>query len=85
MRLPLTRSALPRQSGEPPYSVLLIDWQMPVLNGIDTARHIRAMGLTPEPKTLLITAYAREEVFRAAATDGIDEVLVKPDQPVNAL
>jgi len=67
--------------GEPPYSVLLIDWQMPVLNGIDTARHIRAMGLTPEPKTLLITAYAREEVFRAAATDGIDEVLVKPISP----
>lgn len=63
------------------FAVILIDWQMPVLDGIETARRIRGMGIEPEPKLLLVTAYGREEVFRGAESAGIEEVLIKPVTP----
>jgi len=66
---------------EPPYALLLIDWQMPMLDGIETARRILAMGLQPQPRILLVTAYGREEVFKGAQTAGIEQVLVKPVSP----
>ncbi len=65
-------------SGKAGYPVILLDWQMPQMDGVEVARRIRAMGLTPAPKILLVTAYGREEVFRGAELAGIDEVLLKP-------
>jgi two-component system sensor histidine kinase/response regulator len=61
-----------------PYDVIFIDWQMPGIDGIEVVRIIRGMGLNPEPKLLLVTAFGREEVLRAAAQAGIGEVLLKP-------
>ncbi len=60
------------------YEVIFIDWQMPSMDGIEVARTLRGMGLTPMPKLLLVTAYGREEVLRGAMQAGIDEVLIKP-------
>jgi PAS domain S-box-containing protein len=65
----------------PPYTLLLIDWQMPMLDGIETARRILALGIDPKPRILLVTAYGREEVFKGAQAAGIEQVLVKPVSP----
>jgi PAS domain S-box-containing protein len=65
----------------PPYALLFIDWQMPILDGIETARRILAMGIEPQPRILLVTAYGREEVFKGAQAAGIEQVLVKPVSP----
>ncbi|MBU3735850.1 MAG: response regulator, partial [Methylobacterium sp.] len=61
-----------------PYELVFIDWLMPEMDGFESARKIRALGLTPEPRLLLVTAYGREDVLNGALANGMDEVLVKP-------
>jgi two-component system sensor histidine kinase/response regulator len=46
-------------------------------------RHIRSLGMPRNvPQMLMVTAYGREDVMRAARSQGIETVLIKP---VNAL
>ncbi len=61
-----------------PYALVLLDWRMPDLDGVTTARQIRALGLDPAPRLLMVTAYGREEVLSQIAEAGIEDVLIKP-------
>lgn len=61
-----------------PYHIVLLDWQMPQMDGIETAKKIREMKLEPLPKLVIITSYGREEVIREAEAQGIETVLIKP-------
>jgi two-component system sensor histidine kinase/response regulator len=61
-----------------PHVLLLLDWHMPEMDGVELARRIRAMGISQVPQMLMVTAYAREDVMRAAREQGIDTVLIKP-------
>jgi len=61
-----------------PYDVVFIDWQMPEIDGIETARRIKALGLSPTPMLAIVTAYGREEIIREAEVLGIEQVLIKP-------
>ena len=61
-----------------PHSLLLLDWHMPGMDGIELARRIRALDLGPVPQMLMVTAYGREDVMHAARTQGIETVLIKP-------
>ena len=61
-----------------PFALALLDWQMPHMNGIELARHIRALALTSQPALVLVTGYGREEVLSSAQETGIQTVLVKP-------
>ncbi len=68
-----------RAAGEnAPYDLVFLDWQMPNLDGIETARRIAALGLARAPHLVIITAYGREEVIRAAEAAGVEDVLIKP-------
>jgi two-component system sensor histidine kinase/response regulator len=60
------------------YDLIFLDWQMPELDGIETAKRINAMGLVPPPRLVIITAYGREDVIREAEAEGIGDVLIKP-------
>jgi two-component system, sensor histidine kinase and response regulator len=64
-----------------PYDVVYLDWRMPGMDGMDTARRIRSLGLASPPMFLMVTAYGREEVIKEAAGAGIQNVLVKPVSP----
>jgi two-component system, sensor histidine kinase and response regulator len=61
------------------YDLVLLDWRMPDMDGVETARQIKTQ-LRPEqtPRIFLITAYAREEVIRQAEELGLDGFLIKP-------
>jgi len=61
-----------------PYDVVLLDWRMPGMDGIETARAIRELPLSPLPHMVMVTAYGREEVFKEAALAGLEDVLIKP-------
>jgi two-component system sensor histidine kinase/response regulator len=61
--------------------IVFLDWQMPGMNGIETARQIKSLGLVPEPHLVMVTSYGREEVIKEAATAGIEDVLIKPVNP----
>lgn len=61
-----------------PYSVVFLDWQMPGMNGGETAKRLAQMPLQHKPHCILLTGYGREEVLREAQDCGFDEILLKP-------
>ncbi|MCA1945014.1 MAG: response regulator [Desulfovibrio sp.] len=66
------------QRGEP-YELVLMDWKMPGMDGIEASRRIRnSPELTTIPQILMVTAYGREEVMRQAEDVGLAAFLIKP-------
>lgn len=63
------------------YAVVFLDWQMPGLDGFETAQRIQALGLADAPGIIMVTAFSREEVLQQAAAAGIEHVLLKPVSP----
>ncbi len=62
-----------------PYDVVLLDWIMPGIDGIETARRIKANAqLAKVPAMLMVTANGREEAFVEAEKVGLDGFLLKP-------
>jgi PAS domain S-box-containing protein len=69
------------QRGEP-FELLLLDWKMPGMSGLDFARAIA--GLKPgnrPPITVMVTAYGRDELAEAARDAEIDALIGKPVTP----
>lgn len=60
-----------------PYALVVLDWNMPVMDGLETARRIEFDG-DRVPKVILSTAYDYSRLRSLADDDGIDEVLPKP-------
>ncbi|MDP2768437.1 MAG: response regulator, partial [Giesbergeria sp.] len=63
-----------------PYSLVLIDWKMPQMDGIETLRHLHAHDLLHVPASIMVTAYGREEALGEAERRGVAlrSVLTKP-------
>lgn len=64
------------------FDLVLSDWQMPVMDGIELARNIH--GCTPllhKPAIILMTAYNREDAIQSAGETVIDCFLDKPMTP----
>ena len=75
-----------------PFEVVMMDWQMPGMDGLEAIHQLRALQLQPAPYTVLVTAYGREEVLQNAHAADVSDVLLKPvgasllfDTMVNAL
>ena len=61
-----------------PFDVVYLDWRMPEMDGIETARRLKALELRHAPFIVMATAHGREEVLRHAESVGIEDVLIKP-------
>jgi two-component system sensor histidine kinase/response regulator len=61
-----------------PFEVVFLDWRMPVMDGIQTARKIRKLRIRRQPHMTMITAYGREEVIRESHKAGLQDILIKP-------
>ena len=73
---------LSRKAGERPVDLIVMDWKMPEMDGIETARQIKArIDLPAIPPVILITAYGREEIMKQAEAAGLDGFLIKPVSP----
>ena len=65
-----------------PFDVVLMDWRMPPMNGDEVIRRIHANpAIQPKPKVVMVTAYGRQDVIRAAEQAGVAGLLVKPVSP----
>ncbi len=61
-----------------PFEIVFLDWQMPGMDGVETAKALKALNLAPSPHLILATAYGREEILKSADTAGFEDVLIKP-------
>ena len=61
-----------------PFEVVLLDWLMPGMDGIEMARRAKEAMPNHKSKLMMVTAYGREEVIRSAEAMGIKHVLIKP-------
>ena len=59
-----------------PFDLILMDIHMPVLNGIETSKQIRELGITTP--IIALTASDRNEVLDEVQSNGISDILVKP-------
>ena len=65
-----------------PYQLVMMDWQMPGMDGLETSRVIKAgKGLKQVPKIVMVTAFGREDIRVQADEIGIDGYLLKPITP----
>ncbi|CAK0778673.1 hypothetical protein CCP3SC15_600001 [Gammaproteobacteria bacterium] len=69
------------QARENPYQVLLLDWKMPGLDGLETARRIRSNLQLIQPVIIMMTAFGWQEVMDRASEVGIEKFLIKPVSP----
>ena len=62
-----------------PYDLVLMDWNMPDMDGLETARRIKDdPTLASIPSIIMVTAFARDHIKAAAEEAGIGAFLVKP-------
>ncbi len=70
--------ALEQMKFETDIDLLMVDWNMPVMNGIDFVRAVRADCVNDSVRILMVTSESEaEQVVRALAA-GANEYLMKP-------
>jgi len=61
------------------HDLVLMDWKMPGMNGIEASRRIKNHpGLAKVPTIIMVTSYGRDEIMRQADQIGVDSFLIKP-------
>jgi two-component system chemotaxis response regulator CheY len=58
--------------------VILLDWHMPVMSGMDFLRALKDSGLATRPKVVFCTTENGMAYIRAAIEAGADEYVMKP-------
>ena len=70
------------QADGTPYQVVLMDWKMPEMDGVETAEKIqRQQNLNAPPIIIMVTAYQRSEVERRTDTVDLAGWVTKPFYP----
>ena len=70
--------ALVRLKAMPPPDVILVDWNMPVMNGIDFVRELRRMPVYDLTPVIMITTNSEGVYLSTALEAGATEYIQKP-------
>ncbi len=74
------------QQGGRPYHLVIMDWKMPQVDGVEAIRRIRAHEAIAETlATVMVTAYSRDELVELAQGLRLDGILEKPITPSSLL
>ncbi|MBQ6385126.1 MAG: response regulator [Lachnospiraceae bacterium] len=66
-----------RHARRTPYNLILVDWKMPEMDGVETSRRIR--DITGDASAIIIlTAYRWDDVLEEAMAAGVDSFISKP-------
>ncbi len=75
-------SELQQASSTTPYELVLVDWKMPEMDGIELSRKIKNnLSFKTTPLIIMVTAFGREEIMTLAHEVGINGFLIKPVNP----
>ena len=66
-----------RQTRMEPYNLILVDWKMPEMDGVETTRRIREI-VGNESAIIILTAYRWDDVLEEAVQAGVDSFIAKP-------
>jgi signal transduction histidine kinase/CheY-like chemotaxis protein len=73
---------LEKASESQPFELVIMDWKMPGMDGIEASRRIKNhTGLRKIPPIVLVTAYGREEAIQQVEEIGLEGFLLKPVSP----
>ena len=72
------RHALDRFEANEHYELALVDWNMPVMTGIELIRAVRANPAWNETRLVMVTTEAETERMREALVAGANEYVMKP-------
>lgn len=63
------------------FDLMLLDVNMPVMNGLECVKALRDAHLGPEMKVMMVTTEADNTFISTALDNGADEFLMKPFTP----
>ena len=66
-----------RHARREPYNLILVDWQMPEMDGVETTRQMRKI-IGHESAIIILTAYRWDDVLDEALMAGVDSFIPKP-------
>ncbi|WP_281635275.1 response regulator [Flavobacterium marginilacus] len=66
--------------GQEEFDIILMDINMPLMNGFETSRRIRQEGI--ETPIIALTAFDKNEITDEAIAAGINDIIVKPFESV---
>ncbi|MFN5621168.1 MAG: response regulator [Flavobacteriales bacterium] len=79
-----SRSALTlfkeQHTAEHPFSILIIDWKMPGMNGVELVETMKK-EMDSVPAVIMVTAYGLESIKEATSKKLVDDYLLKPINP----
>ena len=73
-----------RHGRRTPYNLILVDWKMPGIDGVETTRRIRSI-VGKESAIIILTAYKWDDILDEAVNAGVDSFIAKPLFAANIL
>ena len=85
-RLALEKISAAGQAGRP-YSLVVTDWQMPEMNGVEMLKQLRSSSPGNLPSVIMVTAYAKDKAVQSIEENLVEvsHVLTKPVTPSSLL
>ena len=62
------------------FYVVLMDINMPIINGFETTKLIRKKGMTIP--VIALTAFDKQEITEEALSSGMNDIIIKPFEPI---
>ncbi|WP_432735298.1 response regulator [Maridesulfovibrio sp. FT414] len=66
------------ESVDDPYRLIVLDWKMPEMDGIELTTSVRSNELLRDTPIIMMTAFGREEIMVKAEKAGVNAFLIKP-------
>ena len=60
------------------YDIILLDCEMPVMDGYTSSRHMREIDSLNDTPIIAVTAHSREEALEKCKAHGMDDLITKP-------